>query len=95
MPTIFENALSFRGLLDKQETAKKKRKEETVSVQEKGGVQVVEKTTTIRIPAKEAPRCERLARDQQYNPSKTYGGNLIDWFVCSVEDFVKRFSNFF
>ncbi len=95
VPSMFEKAYIYKGLLEQREEKQKKNIEETSNVKDIGNTQIIHKKTTIRIPAKEPSRCDRLAAEQEYNPGKTYGGNLIDWFVCSVEDLVKRFSKFF
>ena len=87
IPSTFEKAMTFRSLLNKEESKKR----EKVVEQGKNPIQVIHKKTIIQVPPKEKSRCDV----QEYNPQKSYGANLIDWVVCSVEDFVKRISKFF
>ena len=88
LPSTFENAYTFRSLLDKEESTKRAK----VIEQEQPLVKIIHKKAIIQVPSQPLPRCNA---EQQYNPSKSYGANLIDWVVCSAEDFVKRLSKFF
>jgi hypothetical protein len=47
------------------------------------------------LPKKQDDRCSRLIEEKQYNPNKTYDGNLIDWVVCGTQNLIKRIGSFF
>jgi hypothetical protein len=87
-PSMFEKAMTFRSLLDKEETKKR----EKVVEQERPLVKIIHKKTIIQVPSQPLPRCNAK---QEYNPQKSYGANLIDSVICSFDDFVKRLSKFF
>ena len=51
---------------------------------------LIKKEIQIIVPAKPTPKC-----NDNYNPNKTLAGNVINQFMCTVQDFVTSISKFF